>query len=184
VTLMNSSLTVHRGFACLAEGSIYRSTNGGQGHGGRGAFAGGYGGRGIPDIIRSRFRPVSISAPDMDALLSVQLLKEGFVNYSLLGPKLRVVIEAFPCIITTTPPLTLGAGIGSWALPTLAPFLSALGMVKRTSPEVTEPRLLLEVIKDLLLCQLRDKDRLSALMFLRDMFRFARVDPEDDPQVT
>jgi hypothetical protein len=46
------------------------------------------------------------------------------------------VVEALPSAAATGPAHAVGSGHGAWGLVTLGPFLTALGLLKRTSPEV------------------------------------------------
>jgi hypothetical protein len=190
-TLLGNKITLKPSFAVVAEVSLPPTGGGGGGlfNGPYGSFSGGLGGgvlgsvggSVLPPHVRSRFRPISVPAPDLDTILSVKLLQEvwgcvflslyslsilassgycllpvcvhtnpapffshqhhppttqGFLNWEGLGPKLRMVIDAFPSVSTSTPLHSVGSGRSSWGLPALTPFVAALGILKRTSPEV------------------------------------------------
>jgi len=58
---------------------------------------------------------------------------QGFIEYDTLAPKLRSLAEALPAVATTSSPLANGT---TWGLSFLLPFVTAAGILKRTSPEV------------------------------------------------
>jgi hypothetical protein len=52
------------------------------------------------------------------------------------------------------------------------------------APQVAEARLIVEVVRSLLLPQLKHAELVAAKAFLRDLFAFADVNPDDDPTVS
>lgn len=179
VTLLGTKVHLAPGgFGCVAEFTL-PSSLGGAALGPHGAFAGGgfggVGGGALPGLLRSRFRPVLLPPPDLDAIVALRLLQEGFHDYAALAPKLRLAFEALPSAALQSPCHSVGVGEEAWGLPQLAPFLTAAGLLKRTSPEVAEARLLMECLVNLVAIQLRAADALAAKTLLRDLFLSAKV---------
>ena len=181
VTLLGTKLNLAtNSFGCVAEFTMPGSLGGsGAEFGPHGAFAGGgfggLSGGALPGLLRSRFRPVLLPPPSLDAILSLKLLQEGFEDYTLLGAKLRLVFEALPSAALQSPSLSVGLGEQAWGLPQLMPFVVAAGILKRTSPEVSEPRLLMECLMNLVGIQLRSADALAFKTFIRDVFLSTKV---------
>jgi hypothetical protein len=118
---------------------------------------------------------VLLPPPDLDAIVALRLLQEGFQDGAALAAKLRLAFHALPSAALQNPSLSVGVGEHAWGLPQLAPFLRAAGLLKRTSPEVAEARLLMECLVNLVAIQLRAADALAAKTFIRDLFLSAEV---------
>jgi hypothetical protein len=182
VTLLGTKLHLATSpcFGCVAEFTLPSSLGGsGAALGPHGAFAGGgfggVGGAALPGLLRSRFRPVLLPPPDLDAIVALRLLQEGFQDGAALAAKLRLAFHALPSAALQNPSLSVGVGEHAWGLPQVAPFLRAAGLLKRTSPEVAEARLLMECLVNLVAIQLRAADALAAKTFIRDLFLSAEV---------
>ena len=184
-TLLNTKLKVAPTFGCVVETTLPSAAGGAFHHGSLqaspwaqfgGGFGRGSGGSLLPLHLAARFRPVHVAPPALESVVQLKLLQEGFLEHVSLAPKVVAAFEALPSVATALPAHSVGSGRKSWGLPALVPFLSAAGAVKRTSPEVAEPKLVIEVMCSLLLPQLRECDQLAATTFLRDLFRCARGD--------
>lgn len=181
VTLLGTKLNLAtNSFGCVAEFTMPGSLGGsGAEFGPHGAFAGGgfggLSGGALPGLLRSRFRPVLLPPPGLDAILSLKLLQEGFEDYTLLAAKLRLVFESLPSAALQSPSLGVGLGEQAWGLPQLMPFVVAAGVLKRTSPEVAEPRLLMECLVNLVGIQVRSADALAFKTLIRDVFLSTKV---------